>query len=58
AELASLEELAADLTRLLRELGNDPAARRRLAVQGRERATAFSWSRTSQQVLKMVRSGD
>jgi glycosyltransferase involved in cell wall biosynthesis len=58
AELASLEELAADLTRLLRELGNDPAARRRLAVQGRERAAAFSWSRTSQQVLKMVRSGE
>jgi glycosyltransferase involved in cell wall biosynthesis len=58
AALAALNGLSAELTRVLRELGNDPAARTRLAAAGRERAAGFSWSRSSRQILKMVRSGD
>lgn len=57
-ELASLTDLRGELSRLFRQLAADPAARARLAQAGLERASAFSWTRSSQQILKMVHSGD
>jgi glycosyltransferase involved in cell wall biosynthesis len=58
AELASLTDLRAELARLLHVLTSDPVLRQLVAAQGLERASEFSWSRASRQILKMVRSGD
>jgi glycosyltransferase involved in cell wall biosynthesis len=58
ARLASLSDLCADLTRLMRELCNDPAVRGQLRAEGREHAAAFDWKRSSQQIMRVALQSD